>query len=67
MQQATVEFDDGLIIVRFPYNAELITRIKEELQWWNRSWSQSRKAWTFTHEGWRDAEKIIEEFYEIAS
>lgn len=65
VEECTVEHDLGRTLAKFPYNAELIERIKDEISWYNRAWSNTRKAWTFTPEGWKQAAKLIEEYYPI--
>lgn len=65
MGEANVEYETGTVLAVFPYNAELIERLKAEIPAYARGWVPHRKGWRISSEFWDDASRIIEEFYPI--
>lgn len=62
---AEVEYEIGLTVVRMPYDADLIARLKDELPSWARVWDRNRRVWKISAEYWDDAAKIIEDRFPI--
>lgn len=64
-QVAVAEYDVGRVAVEMPYEAELIQRIKDEIEVSRRSWDPSRKMWLFADEIWDQARDIIEDYFPV--
>lgn len=65
MSMAHVEYETGSVLVEFPYEPELIQRLKDEIPAYARGWVQHRKAWRISAEYWDQAKLIIETYVEI--
>jgi hypothetical protein len=65
VSEANVEYEVGTVLAVFPYDADLIERLKTEIPVHARAWVPDRKGWRFNDSYWDEASRIIEEFFPI--